>query len=530
MPDNRGYRCNLIVIYDNYGFSTPIEYTFALIFSIYGIDCPIICLAELERGDFDLAGRLVISYGDIKPELKSKKQIHIYASGFFGKNYLKPDSLPSIPLRKYNGLPVIYQGCGDYEAWVRKSEGLIETNIDIIASSFFMLSRYEEVVLDVKDEHDRFPASAGLAYEGNFLNRPVVNEYIELLWSWIYSLKPDLERKPLWPENKEFTVCLTHDVDTLQMYKFPLMARAALDRLKLFLMPNTKEKTKPISPQAEIRLSLLRRIGVKDVFYLMSDWTKVMLKLKKDPYDTFDYMLDLEQKYGFRSSFYFMAGGDSSFDNRYAIAEPRVKKLVKQIEARGDEIGLHGSYNSYDNSEQMAQEKAKLDNIAAGKDYGCRQHYLRWKVPNTWRFQEQAGLLYDTTLSFADHAGFRCGICLPFKPFDITENRELDIWELPLIVQEGTLKGANYQNLSPGEAYKEMVELIQAVKKCHGVFVLLWHNSSFDSLGGWAGWKEVYEKVMKYISEQNAWVTDGKEIVLWWKQRASMASNKNLID
>ena len=130
-------------------------------------------------------------------------------------------------------------------------------------------------------------------------------------------------------------------------------------------------------------------------------------------------------------------------------------------------------------------------------------------------------MLYDTTLSFADRAGFRCGICLPFKPFDITENRELDIWELPLIVQEGTLKGANYQNLSPGEAYKEMVELIQAVKKCHGVFVLLWHNSSFDSLGGWAGWKEVYEKITKYISEQNAWVTDGREIALWWKQRAS---------
>jgi len=511
---------DIICVYDNDDFSAPIEYTFALILSTLDVRYKVISLRQLRQEGGYSHKALFISYGRDSIDLGAKRQIHIYASDFFGNNYLKPDSLPPTPLKKCNGLPVIYHGHGSPQ-WVRKSGGLIETNIDVIASSFFMVSRYEEVVLDVKDEHDRFPASGSLAFREGFLEQPIVNEYIELLWSWIHSLKSDLERKPLWPENKEFTVCLTHDVDTLQMYKLSLMAGAILDRIKLFLMPNTRQKTKQINPQAETRLSSLRRVGVKDAFHLMCDWAKVMLKLKKDPRDTFDYMLNLEQKYGFKSSFYFMAGGDSSFDNRYTITEHRVKKLVKQIEARGNEIGLHGSYNSYDSPEQMAQERAKLDNVAASKDYGCRQHYLRWKVPNTWRFQEHTGLLYDTTLSFADHAGFRCGICLPFKPFDIMENRELNIWELPLIVQEGTLKGANYQNLSPEEAYKEMVELIQAVKKCHGVFVLLWHNSSFDSLSGWAGWKEVYEKVMKYIGEQNAWVTDGREIMLWWKQRAS---------
>ena len=58
-------------------------------------------------------------------------------------------------------------------------------------------------------------------------------------------------------------------------------------------------------------------------------------------------------------------------------------KLVKQIEARGNEIGLHGSYNSYDSQERMKQENEKMDNIAARKDYGCRQHYLRFKVSET---------------------------------------------------------------------------------------------------------------------------------------------------
>ena len=516
----------IICVHDNDDFSAPIEYAFAQILSALDVRCKVMHLRELRQERGNPNKELSISYTHDPVDLGTEEQIHIYASGFFGKNYLKRDSLPPVPLKKYGGLPVIYHGPGDDEAWVRRSEGLIETNIDIIASSFFKLSRYEEVVLDAKDEHDRFPASAGLAFREDFMERPIVNEYIELLGSWIQSLRPDLGRKPLWPEGKEFAMCLTYDVDTIQMYRLSFMARAALDRIRLFLMPRTKQKTKQINSGAEARLSSLRRIGVKDALHLMYDWTKVMLKLKRDPHDTFDYMLDLERQYGFKSSFYFMAGGNSSFDNRYTIAEPRARKLVRQIEARGNEIGLHGSYNSYDSLKQMAQEKARLDTIVARKRYGCRQHYLRWRVPDTWRLQQQVGLLYDTTLSFADHAGFRCGICLPFKPFDIVENRELDIWEVPLIVQEVTLKGANYQNLSPEEAYREVVKLIQAAKKLHGVFVLLWHNSSFDSIGGWAGWKDVYEKVMRYISEQNAWVADGRDIVLWWRQRAGMASNK----
>jgi len=56
-------------------------------------------------------------------------------------------------------------------------------------------------------------------------------------------------------------------------------------------------------------------------------------------------------------------------------------------------------------------------------------------------------------------------------------------------------------------------------KRIRGVFVLLWHNSSFDPLSGWAGWKEVYERVIKYITEQNAFISGGREIVERWEEQ-----------
>ncbi len=68
--------------------------------------------------------------------------------------------------------------------------------------------------------------------------------------------------------------------------------------------------------------------------------------------------------------------------------------------------------------------------------WGGRQHYLRWNAPATWRNYAEAGLDYDTTLSYADHAGFRCGTCHPFPVFDVERNTALDLLEYPLIVRE----------------------------------------------------------------------------------------------
>jgi len=40
--------------------------------------------------------------------------------------------------------------------------------IDIFASSFFMLTRWEEYVNKTRNKHNRFPAYASLAYKNNF--------------------------------------------------------------------------------------------------------------------------------------------------------------------------------------------------------------------------------------------------------------------------------------------------------------------------------------------------------------------------
>ena len=421
----------IIATYDNYEFSAPIEYTLNLILSNYDIEYRIIPYNQLDPNEWD--NPLFISYSkDYMPI--SERQIHLHASDFFGDNYLK--------------LPVIYP------------------ENDIIASSFFMVSRYEEVVTS---QYDRFPANASIAYKERFLDRPIVNEYIDLLWSCIEPF--GLERKLLtYPNNKTFAVCLTHDVDWLRQYSFP-------------------------STPIVIGSRIIKHHKPREAIDIAIDYIKVLARQKKDPFDTFDYIVNLEQSLNFKSTFFFLTDKAS-----------KSQELISNLEQKGHEVGLHSNPINC----SIADEKREIDRAVFNSSYGCRQHYLRFKVPDTWIAQQNADLLYDSTLSFAEHVGFRCGICTPFQPFDIIANQPLSIWELPLTVMDTSLHG--YQKLSSEDAYREIINLIETVKKHRGVFVLLWHNSSFV----WEGWTEIYEQVLNYISKQDAWVTDGREIVQWW--------------
>jgi len=483
---------NIIVAYQNKEFGPQIEYVLAFLLSIYGTAWQIVDYNELKSLELRLPN-LLISYGKQKPKLIYKHHIHMYESEFFWEKYLKLESLPEIPLKKFGDMPVIYRGCGNFDGFVRKSKNLIETNIDIIASSFFMLSRYEEIVSDKKDKFNRFPARESLAYKEKFLDRPIVNEYIELLWKWIDSFGLGFKRRKLWGD-KDFGVCLTHDVDTVRKYKI-------------------------YPPLRTIGSLVVKDKNLKKAFAVIIDYFEA--KLDKDPYNNLSCIMDLENKYGFKSSFYFMSGGNTERDASYSINDSYVSSLIKTLQEKGFEIGLHPSFDSYNNFQILNLEKEKLEKVTKNAIFGGRQHYLRWKSPDTWRILEKAGLKYDTTLTFADHEGFRCGIYFPYKPFDVLKNRGLDIWELPLTVMDRSL--FNYQNLTPQKGFQRIKNLINTTKKYNGLFVLLWHNSSLDPIE-LPGWIKTYERTMEYLGKQNAFNDTAQGIINWWDSNASGCS------
>ena len=208
--------------------------------------------------------------------------------------------------------------------------------------------------------------------------------------------------------------------------------------------------------------------------------------------------MDISEKNGLQSAFYFKtACTDPVYDDDYSIDHPYIRQLMRDINERGHEIGLHPSYLTYNDPVQTRREYERLrkaceeENIQQNA-WGGRQHYLRWQVPMTWRNWAHAGLNYDSTLSYADHAGFRCGVCYEYPVYDLKQRKQLPLTERPLIVMEGSVLGEPYMNLSGQEAYGCMHKLKQRCRMFNGDFTLLWHNSSFDTRQMW----EMYENMI----------------------------------
>lgn len=389
-----------------------------------------------------------------------------FADAFFGRfpdgaGYLKPGNVPArvaaaIPAPgSGSALPVLF-GSGE----IRESGGIIHCGIDLFAGVFFMLTRWEEHVLPDRDAHGRFPATASLAYRAGFLSRPLVDEYAGLLAGLLARTGC-----PFVPKRQGFRVIPSHDVDFLLRYP----------RLDLALR--------------SFASALLKRRDPAGAFRFLKEYGSIRKGTTRDPFDTFDWLMDVSEAAGTKSRFYWMSGGRTQHDNNFRIGSAAARKTLARIRERGHIIGFHPSYDAYRDDGLFLQEKKALEMAAGMSVSEGRQHYLRFEVPYTWRVWERAGMALDSTLGYGDHEGFRCGTPCEYTPFDVLERRPMKLRELPLIAMDVTLKG--YRRLAPERAFEVMRGIAEECRAVDSPMALLMHNSSLSGTE-WAGWPEGY--------------------------------------
>jgi len=413
----------------------------------------------------DLKSKIMLSVkGVLGPQL-------IIDDSFFHAKYdigFNLEVLPQTPLSIFQlqntglpvsnlllSVPVMYGQKRADGTFYNITNNIIDLGLDIFGSSFFMLTRYEERLKHAPDQYGRFLSTSSLAYQENFLIRPIVNEYLEILWACLKQLWPSLQRK-----DRSFQFELTHDVDEPFTYLFSSPSRLLRRMGRHVLDGNLRAAiTQPMK-------CMLTKCG----------------DISADPAYTFPYIMDMSERYNLVSTFYFICHRTKKMGGDYDLFHPRIRSLLKSIAQRSHKVGLHASYSSYNNRDQLKKEfKAllkvcKQENIYQ-KSWGSRQHYLRWKTPLTFSILDDAGLDYDSTLSFVDHIGFRCGTCYEYPIFDLQSKQKLNLKERPLIVMDGTLLDPRYMWLSREKAYEKVVNLKNICRKYNGRFVLLWHNS-----------------------------------------------------
>lgn len=382
--------------------------------------------------------------------------------------WLTAASLPSVPLVAWDTadlseditlthpvVPVLY---GATDPVLSRSGTALGLPIDLFGSAFFMLSRYEEAILADRDNHDRFPAMASLAYQAGFLDRPIVDEYVEILWTALQSLWPGLQRQP-----RQARTIVSCDVDS------PFATNGALKGMGRRLAGDL----------------LKRRSTVLACNNFKAGWRAWRGDYSADPNrSAIDWIMEVNERAGRTVAFYFIPENtEPVVDNRVSLDEPRMRGLLRTIHERGHEIGLHPGYHTYKHPEAMAQSVATLRRVLAEErieqmQLGGRQHFLRWETPITARLWDENGLDYDSTLAFADRLGFRCGTCHEYPLYDLQMRRPLRLREQPLILMECTVIWERYMGLGYSEAaINVMLWYRDICRKFDGMFTLLWHNS-----------------------------------------------------
>ncbi|MCK8517541.1 polysaccharide deacetylase family protein [Methanoculleus sp. 7T] len=283
-----------------------------------------------------------------------------------------------------------------------------------------------------------------------------------------------------YPDGKQFAVCLTHDVDEI----YPPRKHTLLSTLTCF-----------------------KRLDFGG-FKQQTFW-KLHGK-EKSPYWNFQGIMDLEEKYGARSSFYFLATDSDIRRFRYNIED--LEGELGRIVDRGWEVGLHGGYYAYNDLEEILREKERLEQVLGRRVTGYRNHYLRFCVPDSWEILEKAGFGYDTTLGYPDMVGFRNGMCHPFRPYNLRTDTEVSILEVPMIIMDGTLFDLVR---SYDEAWEMTKRLIDTVADCQGVLTLNWHTNNFNCPFR-GSWPRLYENTLEQCYRKGAWMASGNEVLRWW--------------
>jgi hypothetical protein len=378
-------------------------------------------------------------------------------------DWLTEASLPATPLAwtEIGGrrLPVLYGAQPAPPTMVSDDGEAVDLGVDVLGSAFFMLTRYEEVAVGARDAYGRFPASSSLADREGFVRVAIVDEYVELLSSALQRLWPGLERRP-----RSFSLALTHDVDD------PLasLGRTA-PRLARQLAADALVRRDPALAARRVR-----------------SWAALRRRdYRLDPYNTFDFLMDVCERHGIAGAFYFLATEEASTRNGpYTLEHPWVRSLMATIHRRGHEIGYHAGFDTYRDAGRTAEEFRRLRTAAAEvgvsqSRWGGRQHYLRWENPATWANWERAGLDYDSTVGFADRIGFRAGTCHEFPAFHLRERRALRLRERPLLVMDRTV--FDYMRLRPQDAEEAVLEVARECRRARGTLTLLWHNSTLPA-------------------------------------------------
>jgi len=306
-------------------------------------------------------------------------------------------------------------------------------SIDFASVIFFLVSRYEEYDNAVLlDKHKRFSCKNSIAHTLGWHRTLMTHRLAFALAEEIKKYFPQFVYKT--PQFVEFS---THDVDIAYQYKGKQWWRLCGAFAKsIFTLRFTHAQN-----------CLKTALGIDVV----------------DPFDNF------EPENVIPKPIYFIPTASfGKYDKNISVKSNAFRRLICKIKEHS-EIGLHPSYHSSENKSFIEKEKKKLEKVSQLTITKSRQHFLRFRFPDTFRALLEAGITDDYSLGWHDDAGFRASIAVPYPFFDLLKNEETALMLHPLAFMDCVF--------AQEEGSSVLSELREEAKKMGGNLIVLTHNS-----------------------------------------------------
>ena len=460
------------------------------------------------RKTYQLPPDVDIGYGT------KDRKINIYncqTAYFESLNPFPENNLTEKPWQNRN-IPFLFSESSDAEILTIENDRAY-IHYDLLAAAFFFLSGWQEYEYMSRHNTVRYPYEASAQKKYNITHLPVVNYYFDIIKTAVERVY-GLSLSVIGSDARPFSICLTHDIDKCYTGW----------QQDLFNQISAR------NPKSALHI-LGQRITGKDTWF------------------NFKQIMDLEEEYSATSSFYFIGRYgrqyavpgqnieisspdkkicDPEFFYRsspiarlqgytevlqnadYDLSSPEMQSVLQQIQQRGFEVGIHGSFGS---SLKLSQLEAELQ-LFPFPVSGGRFHYLNFDITKTFDILEALNMNYDSTLGFAEKSGFRNGIAFPFVPYNIREDRPYQLLEIPLMVMDTTFR--SYRNTPLPEILPEITSLMKTVAHFQGCLTVLWHNAYFSPYK-FAGWAKLYEEILQKGQSENAALLSGEMVFQEWK-------------
>ena len=330
---------------------------------------------------------------------------------------------------------------------------------DIFSASFYLLSRYEEYLPHVKDHNGRFLASESIAFKSGFLELPVVD-------IWAYKFKELVLQ--FFPEL--IFIDKNPKIHTLVNAGFPLFY-----------------SSKGLLRTCLAYLNDIIKLNLKNIF----NRTSVLFGFRKDPYNTFSWIINNVKKSKNMLTVFFLLGDSKNYQEGLNSQKAALKLLIKNI-ADYKEIGLLFSIDALQSLTVQNQEKEKIEAITNRILVSSINDKYLVSLPHNYRSLIELEVKKDFTMVYETTLGFRASTCTPFLFYDL----DYEIVS-PLLIHPIAMTTKAFENISTSKK-RDFVEKIKtSVLEVNGTFSMIFYNYNFINSKRNMVWKKLFSDLNK---------------------------------